>query len=234
MKKPLIAIFGTLENDYCMLRTRYSRAVTAHGGVPFLVMMYQPDDNLQQIIDTADGFLFAGGIDLAPELYGEKPLNDTVKVDPERDRTELTALPLILKTSKPVLSICRGIQSNNVALGGTLYQDIPSQLEKSLPHSQTVSGDEETHEVFIEKDSKLYEILGEEKIMTNSFHHQSVKAPADGLYVSARSSDGVIEALENKNHPYHIMVQWHPEFTHSTSEISKKLFSSFIKACNKE
>ena len=229
MKKPLIAIFGTLENDYCMLRTRYSRAVTAHGGVPFLVMMYQPDDNLQQIIDTADGFLFAGGIDLAPELYGEKPLNDTVKVDPERDRTELAALPLILKTSKPVLSICRGIQSNNVALGGTLYQDIPTEVASEVAHRE--GGRDTRHEMDIFEGTPLYDIIGRSRININSYHHQAVKKIAPGFEIAAFSEDGLVEAIYRKDKKFVLGVQWHPEFLFQKYPEHKTIFQAFVDAC---
>lgn len=234
MKKPLIAIFGSLENGYDMVRIHYAKAVTHHGGVPFLVTMYQTEENLKQLIELSDGFMFAGGIDVDPKAYGEEPINDTVDTCPDRDKLEFEALPLILETKKPILSICRGIQSNNVALGGTLYQDIPTQCPSDIAHRQKEAGEFDTHEVRIDKSSRLFEIIGDETVKTNSFHHQSLKDVAKAFTVTAKSPDGIIEAVEDSQHPYFIGVQWHPEFTYETSSTSAKLFKSFIDACKKQ
>lgn len=231
MKKPLIAIFGSLENGYDMARIHYARAIIHHGGIPFIVTMFQTNENLKQIAELADGFMFAGGIDVAPGAYGEEPINDTVQACPERDAIEFEALPIILQTKKPILSICRGIQSNNVALGGSLYQDIPTQCPSDIAHRQKQAGEQDTHAVQISKDSRLYEIVGCDTVTTNSFHHQSLKKVADNFTVTAYAADGIIEAVEDKSHPYFIGVQWHPEYTYETSDTSAKLFKSFIDAC---
>ena len=234
MKKPLIAIFGSLENGYDMVRIHYAKAITYHGGVPFLVTMYQKKDSLKQLIELSDGFMFAGGIDVNPKAYGEDPINDTIEICLPRDKIEFMALPMILETKKPILSICRGIQSNNVALGGTLYQDIPTQCPSDIAHRQKPMGQIDTHKIYIEKDSKLFDIIGSESVEVNSFHHQSLKDVAKAFTVTAKSPDGIIEAVEDRNHPYFIGVQWHPEFTYDTSNTSVKLFKSFIDACKKQ
>ena len=231
MKKPLIAIFGSNDNGGAYLRVHYAKALIRHGCIPFLVLMNQPEENLQRLIDLADGFLFAGGIDVNPELYNEKIINDTVSIDIERDRTELIALPLIMKTSKPILSICRGIQICNVAFGGTLYQDIPTQIPSDIRHRQAEAGEVDTHLVMItDKASKLYDIMKSEKFAVNSFHHQAIKDVAPCFKITAKSDDGIIEALEHTTHPYFLLVQWHPEYTYDTSVYSSRLFSSFTEA----
>ena len=233
MKKPIIAIFGSNDNGGAYLRCHYYKALVELGCIPTLVFTGQPEENIRYFIDLADGFMFAGGIDVDPMLYGEEKLNDSVSIDPERDASECLALPMILQTKKPIFAICRGMQICNVALGGSLYQDIPAQIPSDIAHRQKENGERDTHGVTIDKNSRLYEIIGSERIMTNSFHHQSVKTVADGFSVSARSDDGIIEAIEDKSHPFFIAVQWHPEYTAEISGPSRALFDAFINACKK-
>lgn len=229
MKRPVILIFPSRKDDCTMMSVRYTDAIRCHGGVPLLIPMNTDEETLSEMIRSADGFLFSGGVDLDPALYGEEKLNDTVEVDPVRDALEMTGMRLILKTDKPILGICRGIQSVNVGMGGTLYQDIPSQRPSDICHRQTAPATEPTHKVTVE-DGTLLRSLLKETVMTNSFHHQGVKDPAPGLRVAARAGDGMIEALESTTDRFILLVQWHPEFTHSTDPASDALFSAFIKA----
>ena len=229
MKRPVILIFPSRKDDCTMMSVRYTDAIRCHGGVPLLIPMNTDEETLSEMIRLADGFLFSGGVDLDPALYGEEKLNGTVEVDPVRDALEMTGMRLILKTDKPILGICRGIQSVNVGMGGTLYQDIPSQRPSDICHRQTAPATEPTHNVTVE-DGTLLRSLLKETVMTNSFHHQGVKDPAPGLRVAARADDGMIEALEGTTDRFILLVRWHPEFTHSTDPSSDALFSAFIKA----
>lgn len=234
MKKPLILVFCSNDNGRLMLRMNYSDSVISAGGIPLAVPMRLNKDDLAQLCGAADGFLFAGGVDVDPSFYGEQVLNDTVEIDPVRDALECAAVPLALSTGKPLLGICRGIQSVNVFSGGSLYQDIPSQIKTETLHRQTVSAETDTHYVDIEPDSLIYSIAGCGRIKTNSFHHQAVKTPSPLFRVTARAEDGVIEAMEGKDVPFALLVQWHPEFTSAKEGVSRRIFSSFIEACSKK
>ncbi len=231
--RPLIMVFGsTDENGNVNLRAQYSEAILHCGGTPLLVPMKQKNEDLEKIVSVADGFLFAGGCDIAPEYYGEAVLNSSVECQSVRDELEKAAYELIRKTNKPVLGICRGIQAINVFHGGTLYQDLPAQYISTVYHRQTQSALEPTHKVRIEKDTLLYSILKTEEIMTNSHHHQAVRKAGEGLEVCGACDDGIIEALYSPTHPFMLAVEWHPEFTYKEFP-SYDIFRAFIKACEK-
>ena len=233
MKKPVILIFASRNEDTTFCGIRYSDAIMASGGIPLIVPMKTGEDELEQLCEVADGFLFAGGVDIDPKYFGEEKLNDTVVIDEIRDTLEIAAMKYVERSGKPVIGICRGIQSVNVGLGGSLWQDIPAQIEGALCHMQKVPGSETTHEVTVKPGTRLYGITGAEKIMTNSFHHQSVKTPGRNLTVSAVTSDGIIEALESSDDRFIMLFQWHPEFTATTDRISAGIFDAFVKECEK-
>ena len=132
----------------------------------------------------------------------------------------------------PILSICRGLQVLNVQFGGSLYQDIPSQVDGAIQHAQNSARKEKVHHIEVLEETKLHSIVGE-RIMTNSFHHQSVKALGEGLVISAKTNDGIVEAIEHPNYSFCVGVQWHPEelAIHGDSP-SKKLFEAFVTACS--
>ncbi len=231
--KPLIIIFGSTDaSDSVNLRSQYSEAILHVGGIPLLVPMKQTKEGLERIVELADGFLFAGGCDITPEYFGQTVLNSSVECQPVRDVMERDAYELIRKTKKPVLGICRGIQALNVFHGGTLYQDIPTQCPTTVSHRQTLSSYEPTHRVNIKKGSLLYDILGTDSVMTNSHHHQSVMDIGVGLEVCGICEDGIIEALYAPDHPYLMLVQWHPEFGYDRDE-NKRLFNTFVTSCKR-
>ncbi len=232
-KMPLIAVFGSRADKRKMqgIRTTYMNSVSLFGGIPVLAPMCASREAYRELAERCDGFLFAGGVDVHPKHYGESLLPECGEIDEERDESELLALGEILKTKKPVLGICRGIQILAVATGGTLYQDLPSQKPSDIIHSQKEPSSEKTHTVTIEKGSILENIFGETSFKTNSFHHQAVKTTT--LTVSARADDGVIEGIEDRSHPYFVGVQWHPEFMTVTDVRSRSLFESFSDACKK-
>lgn len=160
-----------------------------------------------------DGLVLQGGVDVSPVMYGETPLSDDWSGDPVRDAYELELLNAFIARGKPVLGICRGAQLINIALGGSLFQDIPTQLPDALPHRDLELFDRLRHEVLIEPGSRLAHLYrGTTRMRTNSLHHQSVKRLGKGLAVEAVTADGVIEAIRSTGPDYLFGVQWHPEF----------------------
>ena len=205
-RKPLICISSDrkpLENDkrrwIMQLHNVYTDAVYAAGGIPLPACGVCAEEMAQ----LCDGLLLSGGVDLDPALYGEERLNDTVQVIPQRDDFELALFRAFWELNKPIFGICRGCQLVNVALGGTLYQDLVEQ--KGLNHSDP----ELRHEVQTEEDCVLREFFGE-SFFTNSIHHQAVKDAAVGLRVTARSADGIVEAFEHESRSV-LATQFHPE-----------------------
>lgn len=230
-RRPLIAIIPsphdreTNKNQFIM-RSSYFNAIYDAGGIPVYIPYTTDEKILNSYLDNFDGFLFSGGVDLDPKYYGEDKMFESVLISKERDEFEFALFNLIFPRKKPILGICRGIQFLNVALGGTLYQHIDH-------HSQKEGGDVCTQRVSITENTKLYEILGEKDILTNSFHHQVIKKLAEPLIASACSDDAYVEAVElrTQQHPFFMAVQWHPELFYCKDKGQQKLFESFIKAC---
>ncbi|MGM9521555.1 MAG: gamma-glutamyl-gamma-aminobutyrate hydrolase family protein [Oscillospiraceae bacterium] len=152
---------------------------------------------------------------------------------PELDDMEKTLLELALERDKLVLGICRGFQFINAALGGTLYQDLPSEHKSPIGHSQTFPGDRPAHSVRISEDSPLLELLDEERIEVNSFHHQSAKTLATGIKAMAEAPDGLVEAVYLPGKSFIWAVQWHPESSCKSDPYSMKIFNAFVKACER-
>lgn len=212
----------------------YVEAVIAGGGVPMILPLLLDDELINLLVDTCDGFLLAGGFDIDPIHYGEKNLYSQ-NIDQVRDAFELRLISSIDKTNKPMLAICRGTQVLNVARGGTLYQDIPSQLPGSLDHSHVKTVQDYTqlsHDLTLSEGSRLRDVIGEATIKTNSQHHQAVKQLGKNLVVTAQASDGIVEAIEDPSKPFVIGVQSHPETLFETTEHRwAALFEQFIAAC---
>ena len=204
--KPLICISSDMkkmESDPRRLITEtyqtYSDAVFYAGGIPMITC----GRCAEEMADLCDGLLITGGPDLEPEVYGEQPLNDTVKPMPERTAFEKPLFQAFLDRGKPILGICRGCQFINAVMGGTLYQDLVEQ--KSWVHFNA----QIRHEVYAEEGSVLYRLFGP-KFRTNSTHHQAVKDLAPGFHVTARSVEGIVEAYEHDTLPI-LATQFHPE-----------------------
>lgn len=226
--RPLIGISTgmTKENTATVHEVNYKRIIEA-GGVPFILPNTLDEATIDIYSDTLDGLLLTGGPDLDPLLFDEEPIKKLGTITPERDFFEIELTKMMYKKQKPIFGICRGSQVLNVALGGTLYQDIYSQHDVSLlKHGQDAPRKYPTHFVSIEKDSKLYEIVKEDKIKVNSYHHQSIKDPAKDFYISSRARDSIVESVESIKHPFAIGVQWHPEYLEDKP--SKALFDAFI------
>lgn len=225
MKKPIIGItsMGSASEGKYRIGFDYAHRITEASGIPIILTPNENEkETIDQLIMMCDGFLFTGGPDVDPTLYGEDKSDLCGEPNAERDEFELNIIPYILETDKPLFCICRGIQVLNVALGGTLYQDCPcSTLHSDGRH-------------IIRLCSKEYkEMFGfiDEAFETNSFHHQSIKELGKGLVVTSISEDdGVIEGVYMPEKRFVIGVQWHPE-KNGDDEITRKLFSSFIAAC---
>ncbi|MFN3820860.1 MAG: gamma-glutamyl-gamma-aminobutyrate hydrolase family protein, partial [bacterium] len=189
----------------------YCQFILRGGGIPILLT---PGDFIQEIaaiVERLDGIVLTGGVDVDPALYGESKHPTTQGCNPSRDRFEIALLHEARRKGRAILGICRGIQLINVAFGGTLYQDIPSQLDGALHHHQWEDNKESYHPVLLTRYSPLTEIFKCEELRVNSSHHQAVKELGKGLVPLAASSDGVIEALHCPDDRFTIAVQWHPE-----------------------
>jgi putative glutamine amidotransferase len=197
------------QRSYSLISNNYINAIIAAEMVPIMIPINEED--LDIYIDLVDGFLFTGGEDVSPARYGESPIPELGIVSELRDDFELKLFHKALKTGKPILGICRGCQLINVALGGTLYQDINAQMPGAGKHDYDGDRDEIHHSVRLVEDTVLSKILGGGSIMTNSFHHQAVKRLGIGLKPAAFSEDNVLEAFEGIEHKQLICVQWHPE-----------------------
>ncbi|MBT3201248.1 MAG: gamma-glutamyl-gamma-aminobutyrate hydrolase family protein, partial [Phycisphaerales bacterium] len=174
-----------------------------------------------------DGLILSGGDDVPPEAYGQQPLKLTKTLSPKRHAFEKMMLEAWLPTGRPILGVCRGLQQTNVVCGGTLVQDIPSQIGTTVTHRGT--GNIE-HTINIQPDSKLRSLLGAATVRVNSNHHQAADTVGKNLKVTARSADGVIEALEFTDGRFGLLVQWHPERI-ADAKHSKAIFNAFIQAC---
>jgi len=234
--KPLIAVvahtelnrFGVLANNLSVI---YTEAVEKAGGLAMILPFTQQQDIIPLLVEKADGFLFTGGIDVDPAFYGEKGIAGLGSVSTELDRFQMTVFHVVMACRKPVLAICRGIQLINVALGGSLFQDIPSQFSTPvLKHMQDALSFDVDHPVTIAPGSRLFDLFGA-TIMVNSRHHQSIKAIGRDLFVTAMAPDGVIEAAEHKTLPMDL-VQWHPELMLRKNDDMLCLFESFINRCH--
>ncbi|ADG81587.1 gamma-glutamyl-gamma-aminobutyrate hydrolase family protein [Thermincola potens] len=230
--KPVIGITCAEENgaDRYFLARAYTEAVASAGGIPLLLpALCQQDCSL--ILAKTDGLILSGGPDVDPYFFGEEPEPGLAEITPDRDCFEITLTRLALEKGIPVFAICRGIQVLNVAAGGTVVQDISVEIHKPVKHSQQAPRWYPTHRVDLVPGTKLSSILNTPSIRVNSFHHQAVRAPAPGFLVTARSVDGVIEAIESTNHSFALGVQWHPECMTAKDIHARLLFAAFIAAC---
>ena len=227
---PVIAI------PRCSKLPDYEESIRRAGGEPWIVESGTNPPG--EVIGTADGILLAGGGDVHPSLFGEPPHPTFDPAEPDRDAYEIDLIRLALEHDMPLLAVCRGIQVLNVARGGTLVQDIPSELPGALEHKLAVpphAAFDLAHQVWIEKGSLLARLTGEniaagDTLDVNSRHHQAVKTLGEGLVSTATAPDGVIEAIEDPARRFCLGVQWHPENFYRTGEF-RSLFEGFIEAC---
>ena len=234
-KKPWIGITSSQlpQQKETGTSSAYIHALQDSGALPLLLPLSLTANDCEQLAESLDGFLFTGGPDVHPFLFGEETLNGCGNQSALRDESELLLFSRVYRQKKPVLAICRGIQLINIALGGDIYQDIDTQVERplSIAHRQPFDPSVPSHHVTLSKGSRLSALLGSETIEVNSSHHQAIRRPADGLQICGQAPDGIIEAVEQSDYPFLFGVQWHPELLYSTRDHARKLFSAFLSVC---
>lgn len=233
MNRPIIGVLPLVDKqrESLWMLPGYFGGIEQAGGLPVMLPLTAGAENLEQIADTFGGFLFTGGQDVSPAVYGADASPLCGECSAERDAMELALLRLVLERGKPVLGICRGIQFINAALGGTLYQHLPAEFPSCTEHHQAPPYDKPIHTIKLTPGAPLERLLGCGTLAVNSYHHQAVKALAPPLRPMAISEDGLIEAVYLPDKPFVWAVQWHPEFSYKTDEASRRIFSAFIKAC---
>ena len=236
MRKPVIGVMPLMDverESYWML-PGYMEGILEAGGIPVMFPLTPDRAVLGQLAESCDGFLFTGGHDVSPEIYGEEILPVCGELCPQRDEMEKAVLQEALRDDRPVLGICRGIQFLNAFLGGTLYQDLPSQHPSETGHHQSPPYDRPVHDVRIEKGTSLHALLEKDRTAVNSYHHQAIRETAPGLEVMAYSEDGLAEAVRMPDQSFVWAVQWHPEFSFRTDEDSRKIFRAFVEAAERK
>lgn len=232
MPAPLVAVTATTKMIDGLPRVRlneaYLDAVRAVGLVPLVVAPLEPPE-LASVIGAVRGVLLTGGEDVAPGEYGAATSPETDPPHRRRDRCEIALVRMARERGLPTLAICRGIQVTNVAFGGTLVQDIPSEYQSALRHDRADARSTRVHDVQAEADSRIAQALGATRLSVNSSHHQSVAGIAPGLRVVARAPDGIVEGAEWTGDDWWMLgVQWHPEeLLHDAQEWDRGLFAAF-------
>ena len=218
--------------DVYGLMPSYTEAITAAGGIPVLIPMGLSEDDLQLLSDRLDAIMLPGGGDLDPVTYNGRSNGKIAGIDRERDRTEIYMAQAAVKTNKPILAICRGLQVLNVALGGSLWEDISSQIPGALNHDLPDSMPRNflSHTVDVSPGSRLSRLTGYETGKVNSIHHQSIRRIAADLTVTATAPDDVIEAVEIDGHPFALGVQWHPENLIHDNTAMLSIFEGLVRA----
>jgi len=235
MKQPVIGVIPLWDEkkDSIWMLPGYMQGLEEAGAAPVILPLTVSETVLKKTADICDGFLFTGGHDIEPKLYGQEKTDHCQEICEERDRMETYIFrEAVLKQNKPALGICRGIQLFNVLLGGSLYQDTAMELSGAINHIKGPPYDVPAHSVRIPPESPLFKLFGKESIEVNSYHHQGINRIAESLEVMALADDGLVEAVYMPDHPYVWAVQWHPEFF-LENEFSKKIFACFTENAGK-
>ena len=248
MKRPLIGVtcnydyrdtvgmtsgMGIVGQDWNFVAGDYVYILEKAGAIPVLIPVYKDcdEESIKEFLNKLDGVIIPGGHDVGPEQYNTPTKGYCGTIIPQRDNHDIAVAKYFMnEIKKPILGICRGIQIMNVAAGGTLYQDL--EIEGKFEHhfGDKYPRNYPWHDLKIEKGSILEEIYGKTEIRINSFHHQAVKDPGKDIEIIAKSADGVPEAIVQKNHPFSVAVQWHPEMMYDSEE-QLKLLKAFVDAC---
>jgi putative glutamine amidotransferase len=216
------------------IASRYCDAIENAGGLPIIIPHSRSRTQIAHLLSRIDGLLISGGgFDIDPAYYNEQPISELGKINPQRTFTELASINFGLGRNLPMLGICGGAQALNVALGGSLYQDIATQLPTAQKHQQEEHSDNYGHVVEVAQGTLLYKICGRRKLSVNTTHHQAIRNLGKGLAVNATAPDGLIEGIESKKHAFVLGLQWHPEVLARSETVQRKIFSSFVLACRR-
>ena len=220
------------ETNRFYLARFYSEAVAAAGGAPVHIGLIPEADYIGAVMDNLDGILLPGSdSDADPSLYGQEPQLNLGSVHPEKDQTDWLVLEELDRRRMPLLAICFGMQIWNVKRGGTLIQDIRTEVNRAIKHQQGAPPGRASHRVRLQKESLVAELAGTDEVFVNSHHHQAVGRIGRDLVATAWSADGLIEALEEAHGDrFALGVQWHPELGWVKDPLSKSLFQRFIEA----
>ena len=232
-KKPIIGVtpLWDAERKSVWMLPEYLDAIRCAGGIPVVLPLLAEPEDIERLAGEFDGFLFTGGHDVSPELYGA--VNSGLSVcSPERDAMETFLLKAVLKEDKPVLGICRGLQLLNAVLGGTLWQDLPTERPSEINHRQGKPYDKTVHKVKLM--SALRAPLEKAELRVNSRHHQAIQHMSAELIPAAFSPDNLVEAAVMPSKKFVLAVQWHPEYLYEKDGDNFIIFEAFIEACLKE
>lgn len=230
-RRPVVGITCSHAPNRSTVSMNYSESVARLGGTPLLIPVTADSATLAHLVDLVDGVILSGGGDVDPAYYGEDPIPELGEVDSLRDVCEMLLVRLALRKGLPILGICRGEQLLNVALGGSLWQDIPSQTgDTTIHHNQAQPSSVATHLVHIEPGSELHRAVGRAQLMTNSHHHQAVRRIAPGLRITAWTADSIPEAIESTEGLPIWGVQFHPEaLTMAGDTVAQAIIGTFLQ-----
>jgi putative glutamine amidotransferase len=232
---PRIAVSGVRRHWQGAGRTgvnaAYVDSVAAAGAIPVILPPAIPPEHAAHALEGIDGVLLSGGEDIDPVWYCMDPVAQLGAVDPARDRFEFALFAAARERGLPVLGICRGLQLVNVAMGGVLWQDLPSERPSAVQHDRPDARDARTHDVALATGTRTASALGSSELAVNSFHHQGVRTLADGLVATAHAPDGLVEAFEGAEGAWLVAVQWHPEEMHADPQAPDRgLFVALVEA----
>lgn len=234
--KPLIIVTANYdyEKSLSYIKNLYCEALVEAGAAPVLLPLSMNQEVIEAYVDKCNGLMVVGGPDVDPVYYGENNMPYNGELSPYRDVMEIALVKKAVLSNTPVFGICRGIQVLNVAMGGTLYQDLHQQIKEReiIKHAQSAPRWHNTHQVVIKKDTFMWEVYNTEKVPVNSFHHQAVKDIAPDFEPTAWSEDGIVEAIEYSKDSFAVGVQWHPEDLWQQQDLHRELFKQFVKMCS--
>lgn len=231
--KPIIGIFPSYDEEkkQVFLKKQYLDEIIRFGGIPYIIPLSSDQKIIYEVISNINGLILSGGYDIDPKYYNQKNEGKSKGISETTDECEAVIIRLAVEADIPILGICRGMQALNVFCGGSLIQDIPSEIGFSAVHLLE-KPKTAFHNITVEKESPLSAAAGFGTHLVNSYHHQAVKNVAPDFSVAATAEDGIIEAIYHKNKKYILGIQWHPERDHEKVEINKNILEEFIKVCS--
>lgn len=235
VKRPLIGLTPHINQEETRLSVNrfFGEALLDAGALPVILPLTSDPAALGALVEAMDGFIFTGGGDIDPRLFGQATRDVCGVISPLRDAMELPLAAMLHdRPDKPVMGVCRGMQAMCVALGGTVYQDIAADCGHiALAHRQKQPEQYPSHEVKVETDTLLHRLTGQDVLPVNSLHHQAVATVPPVMRRCAAAPDGIVEAVESRRHPFYLGVQWHPERLWEKDAASRSLFGALVQAC---